>query len=381
MVITDEIKSLFEIVKQKATGGVRSFQVTDESMCALLALVIANYGKEIQKFVTESQWMTFYGKNPNMSQTDLLFALTTRTMDFAKDYSQYFSKNVGLQQQGTKWELKKDFFIVEKGKQSYIIPAGRQIEKVMYCTPPTTRAALYGNFGVDTGFGMGISQMGNMGMINGLGGFYFGNLYDIVLTASSLKYSNELLRSDFCYKVTAGPDGTHIVHLMSTPGSKNAFRGTAIDDTWGWSRLAGCYVWYTYYDTSGMSDDDVTDCRVQNPGVIISPDDVPFSKMQYEYLNEPSKAYVQQLLMAEALETLAFVRGYANGKISIAKAEMQLDYTMLLDRAKELRNDTMGDLKEYLSRLLPYNMMKNQADMSESLMKVLSGTPLGIYVI
>jgi hypothetical protein len=72
--------------------------------------------------------------------------------------------------------------------------------------------------------------------------------------AADLKYKNSLLRGDLAYKVTAGPNGTHLVHLMSTPGSPNMVGGVSADDTWGWNRYANCYVWYTYYDVSGSDD-------------------------------------------------------------------------------------------------------------------------------
>ena len=221
--ITNDIKELFELVRFRIGGGIRSVQITDESLCYLLGLVIAYYGKEIQNFIMESQWMTLYGKKQMMSQEDLLYALTTRTMDLAVDLSQYFSKNVGLQQRGTKYELKKDFFTIEAGKQSYLIPKGREINKVMWCTPPTTKAALYSNFGFGGAMGAPFAQVGNIGLLNGMGGFYFANLYDIALNSTAMKMTNSFFRGDLAYKVTAGPDGTHIVHLMSTPGSPNSF--------------------------------------------------------------------------------------------------------------------------------------------------------------
>ena len=88
-------------------------------------------------------------------------------MDFTRDYSYWFSRDVGLQQRGN-FELKKDFIKVEKGKQCYLIPSGREINKVLYVTPSTTKAALYGNLGtLDTGIGGGFGQYGNMG--NGMG--------------------------------------------------------------------------------------------------------------------------------------------------------------------------------------------------------------------
>jgi hypothetical protein len=70
-------------------------------------------------------------------------AMPTQTLtDMAKDYSYYFSKEVGLQQRGP-WELKKDFIEIEPGKQVYIIPAGREINSVMWMNPPTTQASLF----------------------------------------------------------------------------------------------------------------------------------------------------------------------------------------------------------------------------------------------
>lgn len=369
---------MFDLVRLRIGGGIRSVQLTDEALCALLNFVIANYGKEVQNFITESQWMNFYGKNQAMNSSDWLYALTTRTMDMAVDLAQYFSKNVGHQARGTKYEIKKDFFTIEKGKQSYLIPAGREIQRVLYCTPSTTRAAMYANYGFGGAMGAPFAQVGNAGLINGLGSFYFTNLYDIALTSTSLKLTNSFLRGDLAYKITAGPDGTHIIHLYSTPGSPNNFQGVAMDDQW--QRYVGCDVWYWYYDVKGLSDDEIDECRVNDNNIIISPDTVPFSKMRFEYLNEPSKAYVQQLLLAEAMITLGLVRGYASGRIEIAKAEMQLDYTMLLDLGKQEKQETLDDLRKYLERLLPYNMMKNQADLLDSTMKVLNGTPLGLYV-
>lgn len=377
MKITDDIKDLFRLVRLKLGGGVRAVQITDESLCALLEIAIKDYGKEVQQFIIESQWMTLYGKNKMMNQQDLMYALTTRTLDYSKDFSYWFSKEVGLQQRG-KFELKKDFFEIEKGKQVYLIPKGREINKVMYCTPSTTKAALYGNYGVDTGFGMGISQLGNMGGMNGLSSFYFGSMYDVALSAASMKFANSMLRGDLTYKVTALASGEHLVHLMSTPGSPNQFGGIAIDDRmWGaWSNYVGCYVWYTYYDTEGASQEDIDDCRIENTDVIISPDTVPLKELKYEYLNEPSKSTVRQLLTAEAMMTLAFVRGYASGKVSIPTAEMTLDYGMFLDLGKEEKRQAIEDLKKYLEKLLPINMIKQQAEMSENLTKMLSYKPM-----
>lgn len=383
MALSQEVKDLFQRVRVQLGYPVRPVQIDDNQFCSLLEVAIGDYAQYVQNWVVESQWMTLYGKSQFMNSQDLAFALTTRTMDYARDYSEYFSKDVGLNQRGTKWELKKDFFEIEMGKQSYIIPAGRSIEKVLHITPSTTKAALYGiNGSVGMSIGAPNAQLGGLGGAWGVTGFYVGSAYDVALLAADLKYKNSLVRGDLAYKVTAGPNGTHIIHLLSVPGSPNSMRGLAFDDTsYGlWNNYKGCYCWYTYYDTLGATDEEIDDCRKQNPDVLITPDQVPLNKMGYELMNEPTKQIVRQLLFSEACRVLGLVRGYASGKISISSAEMQLDYGMLMDLAKTERDRTLTELKERLERMLPWNLLANQATAIENTMKILQQQPLGLYV-
>ena len=76
------------------------------------------------------------------------------------------------------------------------------------------------------------------------------------------------------------------------------------------------------------------------------------------------KNTIRRLLYAECLSYLAKVRGYASGKISIFDSEMQLDYSMLKVEAQKERDDVFNELKERLESMLPWNQMKNQADMA-----------------
>ena len=288
-------------------------------------------------------------------------------------------QKVGLQQRGN-YELKKDFFRIEKGKQVYIVPSGREINRVMYITPSTTKAALYGNLGtLDTGIGGGFGQLGNLGYMGGLTGFYIGNVYDTVLMAADLKYKNSLLRGDLAYKVTAGPNGTHLIHLLSVPGSPNMVGGVAADDTWGWRRYNGCICWYTYYETDGSSDD-IAECMKENKDdVIITPDQIPLDKMTYELMNNPTQQLVRRLLIAEAKILLGNIRGYASGEVKIPMAEMKLDYQIFLEQGKSEKEAVLNELKERLERMTPWNLMEKQATMNEKLIDVLKAKPLGMY--
>lgn len=373
MIITDEIKHLFRLVRTACGAPVRPVQLEDEQICDLLEMCVGDYASYVQNWVIESQWLNMMGNNKFINNpADLAYALSIRTLDWSRDWSEWFSKEVGLQQRGTKWELKKDFFRIEKGKQVYVIPAGREINRVMYVTPSTTKAALYGNVGMlDTGIGGGYGQYGNFANGMGLIGFYVGSAYDTALLSADLKYKNSLLRGDLAYKVTAGPNGTHLVHLLSTPGSKNMLGGLSADDAYGWGRFINCICWYTYYDTSG--DGDNTDqCMLDNKdSVLLTPDQIPLEKMHYELLNNPTQQTIRRLLIAEAKILLGNIRGYASGVVKIPEAEMQLDYQMLIDQGKQEKDNVINELKERLDRMLPWNLMKNQADMNESLLNVL----------
>ena len=382
MIITEDIKSLFKYVRTKLGAPIRPIQLDDNQLCDLLDGCIGYYAEKVQNWIIQYKWLNLMGKGNFLTDPhELAFALTTYSMDFSRDWSYWFSREVGLQQRGN-YELKKDFFKIEKGKQSYLIPSGREINKVLYVTPSTTKAALYGNLGtLDTGIAGGFGQYGNMGNGMGITGFYVGSAYDTSLLSVDLKYKNSLLRGDLAYKVTAGPDGTHIIHLLSVPGSPNMVGGVAADDAWGWNKYANCYCWYTYYDVGENASEDVVNaCLLENKNdVLLTPDQVPLEKMSYGLMNNPTQQTIRRLLVAEAMITLGIIRGTNSGVIKIPDAEMQLDYNMLLDLGKQEKENVMTELKERLEAMLPWNLMKNYSDMTDSLMNIMKQKPLGFY--
>ncbi len=381
MALDKETQELFEDVRVKLGIGIRKVELTDDTMCRLLKYAVGDYAQYVQSFVIENNWATLYGKN--LTNTDIAFALSVRTLDMAKDYSYYFSKEVGLQNGGP-WELKKDFIKLEKGKQVYVIPAGRTINKVLWITPPTTDQALfanYGGFGVSFGGGvvgqMGLGAATAFGGISGYGmgaGLWALPAYDVSLMAADLKTKNQLFRSDLVYKVTAGPNGTHLLHLMSTPGSKLTFGAGGVN----MYPLQNCYCWYTYYDTNSGNEED---CMKQNPDVLLTPDQVPLSKMDYSLFNEPTKALIRQLLTGHASETLSFIRGKFSGNVSMLNNPLTMDYAQFMTYGQRERDNALNSLKERLERLSPYYTMQKQAELVDNSIKTLKGTPLGLYII
>lgn len=373
--ITPEIESLFRKCRTHLGAPVVDVELKDEQLCDLLELAIEDYAEKVQNWLIKNQWATLYGKNT--TNIDMAYALSVRTMDMSNDFSYWFSKEVGLQQRGH-WELKKDFITIEAGKQSYIVPAGREINNVMYCNPSTSQAALYANYGgLDTlGFAGGYGQAGG-GSYGPIGGFYIAQSMDVAYMATDLQYKNRLLRGDLFYKVTAGPEGTHIIHLYSTPGSRLTF-GSVLSPNGGLS-LVGCEVWYTYYDVSSAEDADA--CRRENPNVMLTPDQVPLDKIDFAFLNEPTKVIVRKIFFANAKRTLAMIRGKWSGKMSIMDAEAVLDYNMLNAQADKEYDAVMKELTERLESMSPWEMLKKQAELTDSMEKILKGKPMKMITV
>ena len=380
-VSNDDRNRMFEQFRVSMGAPYRKVELDDDQLCTLLEIAIEDYAQYVQEWLVEHQWQSLLGQN--VDTTDMAFALSVRSLDLSTQYSYAYSKQVGLQTRGP-WELKKDYINIESGRQVYQIPAGREINQVLYITPPTTDKALFANYGgINYGLGGGFAQMGTgaggAGMAGaGYGGYYIAPAYDILLTAGDMNLKDRILKSDLVYKITAGPDGTRLLHLLSTPGSKISFGG-AINQTGvgGGMNLTGCQVWYHYYDTTN---DNVDECREANSDIITLPNEVPLAKLDYSKFNEPTKVLIRQLFIAEAKRALGRTRGKFLGVVGPPEAERTMDYDSLLSEGNEERKAILERLDVRLDRLSSTKQLERSANEAENLNKSIKFRPLGFYI-
>ena len=142
--------------------------------------------------------------------------------------------------------------------------------------------------------------------------------------------------------------------------------------------LIGCQVWYSYYDTTA---DNADECRLANPDVILSPDMIPLSEVDFAMYNGPTKTIIKQLFIAKAKETLGNVRGTFSGKVMIPQAELTMDYNMFITQGQNEWKEVMDNLIKRLERMMPWVHLENQRKMMEHTLELQKGTPLGIYMI
>jgi hypothetical protein len=371
---------IFRQFRHSLGAPLRQIELTDEQLCTLLEIAIEDYSEYVQEWLIEHQWESLLGKS--ISTTDIAFAMSVRSFDFISQYTYAYSKQVGLQTNGP-WELKKDYITLEAGRQVYEIPAGREVNEVLWWTPTSVSEALLANYGgIDYGFGGGFAQMGGgygtagTGTGGGRSGYYIAPAFDILLTAGDMNLKNRIVRSDLVYKITAGPNGTKLLHLLSTPGSKLSL-GNEIGGIGSTLSIAGCQVWYYYYETNSNN---VDQCRIDNPDIIKLPNEVPLSKLDFSNFNEPTKVLIRQLFIAEAKRALGRTRGKFGGIVGPPEAERTMDYETLISEGNEERKALLERLDERLLRLSSTSQLERAANESEFLNKQLKYRPLGFYL-
>jgi hypothetical protein len=370
---TSEKQKIFRQVKHRLGAPIRKVELEDEMMETLLEIAVEDHSAFINEWLIESQWSSIYGKD--ITTTDLSKALTTRELGYEDSFTYAYSKIVGLQARGP-WELKKDYVEVEFGKQVYEIPAGREINEVLWLTPPTIDHALYGTYGFgDYGFGGGFGQIpygGGGGF--GYGGFFLASSYDLVLRNADYDLKQRIISSDLIYKITAGPNGTKLLHLLPPPGSRILFGRGGLGNSGG-IEITGSKVWYHYYETT--SEEERQRCLNENKDIIKLPSDVPVDVVNYDELNTPSKQWVRDYFTALCKETLGRVRGKFGGALGVTDSEVTMDYDSLLSEAKDDKEKLWERLKDRLENLRPDKMLERKAIEAENLNKTLQYRPLG----
>jgi hypothetical protein len=371
----EEKKCLIEDILTLLGAGVIDIQLTPEMMCTILKLSIEEMVAHLQRFLITERWGNLLNKN--VSKNDICLALTTRTLDYEKDFSNAYSKQVGLQASGN-YELKKDYVDVIEGQQSYEIPAGRLINRVLWHTPSD----------IDQAVLMAMSHQNQMGYSANAGGFalgygagnwfanngyYVAPAFDIFLRAADINLKHRIRQSDLTYSITAGENGKKILHLYSVPNSGSTVgirKGQFI-----------CKVWYFYYDTIDMNAEEKNKCMSACDDIIKYPAEIPLNKIDFCDMNDTSKIWIRKYATAMAKETLGRVRSRFGNTLKIPNAEISMDGDTLLAESKEEKGALITELTEWLNILQSDKVLERKANEATNLNTILKHSPLGIFVI
>jgi hypothetical protein len=367
-----ERSKIYTRIKHQLGAPLRSVELEDEMMDSLMELAIGDYEEYVLQWLIDSQWVNLV--NLNMNERSVARALVTRTMDFEQQFSYSYSKIVGLQTEGP-WVLKKDYFILEKNQQTYEIPAGREVNELLWFSDQAwTAFGLGGMAGGFGGVGLGANEAG-FAQMGYQGSYFMMSGFDYLIRMQEANILNRILGGSLTYRITGLPDGKKAIHLYNTPGGK-----------FNWSNYNGYVgkaVWYWYYD---VEPDSRADCLKNNPDIIKLPTDVPIEELTWTDLNVPGQQWVRRWFTAYCKETLARVRGKYSGNLKTPDSEIVMDYQSLLTEAKDEKSKLTEELigaEGWLTKMRPDKVMEREALIAENLNKQMKfrAMPRQIYVI
>jgi hypothetical protein len=259
---------------------IRGVELTEEQMDSFVEMSINEYEQLVNDWLIESQWSALVGLD--VDTQSLSRAFTTRSLDYETQYSHAYSKIVGLQAGGN-WELKKDYITLSGGTQMYQVPAGREINELLWFTRAELTDSIVdpfiGGFGGLGGVGFG--GVGGFAQVGASGSYFMLPAFDLLLRMQDRNIKNRLIGGDLTYRITAGPNGTKYIHLANVPGGKFDF-GSIQSNT---------RVWYWYYDTM-----DRDTCLDENKDVVKLPSDVMTEQLTWDELNRPAQNWVRKYL-------------------------------------------------------------------------------------
>jgi hypothetical protein len=355
LITTVEKNKLYLRVKHALGYPLRPFELKDEMLDSYLEMAIEDYSALINNWLIHQQWIGIEGLSKETG--DFLTAFTTKSNTYMESFTQAYSKQVGL---GTNapasniWELKRDYITTTEHTQHYTIPAGREINEVLWETPPEIDAGLVDPFALNAwspGM-MGWSYLGRPAM-------YVQPTFSTLLAAQDRRMKQRVLQSILTYRITGLDTGEKILHLYPIPGGRNE-----ISSAWG-KHYAGRKVWYWYYETEGNRDK----CLEANSDIVKLPSDPPVKTLEWSKINDVARQQIRNLLIAEVKMVLGGVRGFYTGELGVTEKQLTMDYRHLLDEGTKLKEDTYKLIQDELDKLTQVNLTEERAKVAENVNK------------
>jgi len=374
LITPEKREKLFTQVRHLLGAPIRAVELEEEMLDSALEMSILDYGQYVQDWLIENQWSSVYGQDQDV--ISLTSAFMTRDLSFETSFTYAYSKIVGLQAGGP-YQLKQDFVTLSADTQIYQIPAGREINEVLWYSRAELNESFIDPFlGAFGGFGgMGVGGPGGFAQMGIQGSYYMMPAFDILLRMQDRNLKNRIIGGDLTYRITAGAGGVNGVkylHLYNVPGGRFDFGNIGTNQH-------RCYYWY--YD---VGPENRNDCLAENKDIVLLPNDVKLDEINFTDLNPPAQSWVRRYFFAKAKEMLGRVRGKFQGNLKTPDSELTMEYSDLLTEAKDDYAKLIEELTTRLERLRNDKMLERKALEAESLNKSLGYRPMNpgsMYVI
>jgi hypothetical protein len=353
---TDREK-LYLYVKHEMGYPIRKiFELTEDMMDSYLEMVIEDYSSYVNNWLIEQQWVALQGLS--IDSSDFLEAYTSKSTDFMESFTFAYSKQVGLGMNapaGETWHLKRDYVTISADTQIYVIPAGREINEILWSTPPQIDSGLVDPFALQnwSASNFGWSYLGRPAQ-------YVQPTYSLLLSAQDSATKRRILQSELTYRVTGGPNGTKLLYLYPIPGDRFEISN-------GYSKhYEGSKVWYFYYNTNDQGRDK---CLENNSDIIRLPSDAPIDVIRWDKLNSVAKTQIRDLFIAKCKIVIGGIRGFYSGELGSAQKDLTMDYRHLLEEGQQLKEATVTAIMQGLGRLSLVQLTRDRAEIAQNVNK------------
>jgi hypothetical protein len=353
LITTVDRNNLFLKIKHELGHPLRPFELKDEMMISYLEMVIEDYSALVNSWLIQQQWVSLDGMSKETG--DFLSAFTNKSNTYMESFTYAYSKQVGLGTNApaaSEWELKRDYIVCSAHTQHYIIPAGREVNEVLWETPPEIDGGLADPFAMNAWSpGMvGWSYLGRPAS-------YVQPTFSTLLAAQDRRMKQRVLQSTLTYRITGLASGEKVLHLYPVPGDRHEIAGQ-----WG-KHYTGRKVWYWYYDTTSKERDK---CLEENNDIVKLPSDPPTKILEWDKMNDVARQQIRNLLIAKVKIVIGGIRGFYTGELGVADKQLTMDYRHLLDEGTKLKEDTEKLILDQLAYLSQENMTKIRADIAEN---------------
>jgi len=353
-------------------------ELDDQQIESALCTSISEYSTFINDWFLRNKLGEMLGLP---SEIDFTMKYVSNSLYFEQSFSTHLAEQVGLGANSQR-ELKLGSILLSGGTQDYLIPAGREVNEVLWHTP-----SFINLFGMDPHANTNIAFSEFGASFAGHSLYHVMPVFDTILTAQAAELRNRVRGSEYSYSLHGGPDGQRKLRVYPVPRSNNGLAAASFGIGGGASTPGT--VFYYYYDRAGYYGNPLFSGTSANPGytgstefgngLVSSPADAQLRTISYAQMNSVAQNWVFNYALARCAIILSFVRGKFS-EVPIPGDKVTLNAEALRSFFNEERDRLFKKLEDDLSELSYQKIMENRASVQESISKTLGFTPMGIYV-
>lgn len=379
--VTDAQKSeIINRIRKDLGAPIVKVELLDEHIETAICSAIQEYSSYINDWFLRNKLGEMLGLP---SEIDFTLKYVSNTLYFEQSFATHIAEQAGLGANSSR-EFKMGSIALTGGTQDYLIPAGREVNEVLWYTP-----SFINLFGLDPHSNTNIAFSEFGASFAGHTLYHVMPVFDTILTAQAAELRNRVRGAEYSYSLHAGPDGQRKLRLYPIPTSSNGNAGASLGI--GSAANTPGTVFYYYYDRAGLYGNPLFSGTSANPGytattegqygngLVSSPADARLQFISYAQMNSVAQNWVKKYAFALCARTMALIRTKAD-KVPIPGGEIVLNGDTLMSLYEKETEKLYAKLEKDLEELSYEKIMEKRAAIQESINKTLGFTPMGIYV-